>query len=87
MTAELNDPQAARVALGALVRKAAAAAIHDDERLPELQRLNNLLACEVFVSELAAQGAMITRIPTEPSRRQKRLRAMIEAKLKERTDG
>jgi hypothetical protein len=46
------------------VLDAARAAIHDDSDI-DLQRINAILACEVFVSALADVGCMITRIPTK----------------------
>lgn len=51
--------------LGAIVRDAAKAAVHntDGPNDPDLQRLNNILACEAFVNALVDKGCMITRIP------------------------
>lgn len=58
-----DDPYANRVKLGAMIRAAAAAAVHDEEQIPELKRLNDMAACETFLSALTLAGCMITRIP------------------------
>lgn len=60
------DPYANKATLGRMVLEAAKAAVHDDSNL-DLQRVNAILTCEVFVSTLAAAGCMITRIPSGPS--------------------
>lgn len=54
------DLYANRAALGRLVLNAARAAVHDDAD-EDLARINAILVCEAFVSELADAG----RIPTE----------------------
>jgi hypothetical protein len=46
------------------VLNAARAAVHDDTD-EDLARINAILVCEAFVSELADVGCMINRIPTE----------------------
>ena len=63
----MNDPYENRALLGAMVRDAAKAAVHNANgpNNPDLQRINNILVCEVFVNALADKGCMITRIPTE----------------------
>lgn len=60
------DPYANKATLGAMVRDAAKAAIHNTNgpNGPDLQRMNNILVCEKFVSALADKGCMIIRIPT-----------------------
>ena len=50
-----------KVLLGAMIRDATKAAIHNN---PDLQRLNNILVCEAFVTALVDKGCMITRIPS-----------------------
>lgn len=68
-TSVIVDPYANKASLGALVRDAAKAAIHniDGPNQPDLQRLNNILVCEAFVDALADKGCMITRIPKAKS--------------------
>ena len=65
-----DDPYANKAKLGAMVRDAAKAAIHNRNgpSEPDLQRLNNIIVCEAFVNALADAGCMITRIPTEEKR-------------------
>lgn len=58
------DLYANKAALGRLVLNSARAAVHDDAD-EDLARINAILVCEAFVSELADAGCMITRIPTE----------------------
>jgi hypothetical protein len=62
----MMDPYENKAALGAIVRDAAKAAVHniDGPNEPDMQRLNNILVCEAFVSALVDKGCMITRIPT-----------------------
>lgn len=62
------DPYTNKSLLGAIVRDAAKAAIHNHNGPNEsdMQRLNNILVCEAFVSALVDRGCMITRIPTSP---------------------
>jgi hypothetical protein len=60
-----EDPYAGKVSLGKLVRTAAAEAVHDEEADAELQRVNDILVGEKYVSILADAGCMITRIPTQ----------------------
>jgi hypothetical protein len=61
----MMDPYENKALLGAMVRDAAREAVHntDGSNDPDMQRLNNILACEAFVSALADRGCMITRIP------------------------
>lgn len=61
------DPYENKSLLGAMVRDAAKAAVHNHDGPNDLdmQRLNNILACESFVSALAEKGCMVTRIPTK----------------------
>lgn len=61
----MTDPYANKAHLGAMVRDAAKAAVHntDGPNDPDLQRLNNILVCEEFMAALVASGCMITRIP------------------------
>lgn len=61
-----DDPYGNKVALGRIVLDAAKAAVHDDSDV-DLQRINGILVCEVFVNALVEKGCMITRIPTEPT--------------------
>jgi hypothetical protein len=60
------DPYENKSLLGAMVRDAAKAAVHntDGPNEPDLQRLNNILVCEAFVDALVSKGCMICRIPT-----------------------
>lgn len=51
--------------LGRIVLDAAKVAVYDDSNT-DLQRLNAILVCEIFVSALADVGCMVTRIPTGP---------------------
>lgn len=60
----MDDPYANKALLGAMVRDAAKAAVHDDVAIPDLARVNNILVCESFVNALVERGCMITRIPT-----------------------
>lgn len=63
------DPYENKGLLGALVRDAAKAAVHNSNgpNDHDLQRLNNILVCEAFITALVDRGCMITRIPTERS--------------------
>lgn len=63
----MSDPYENKALLGAMVRDAAREAVHnaDGPNSNELQRINNILVCEKFVSLLVDKGCMITRIPTE----------------------
>jgi hypothetical protein len=63
----MMDPYENKSLLGAMVRDAAKAAVHntDGPNEADLQRLNNILVCEAFVNALADKGCMITRIPAE----------------------
>jgi len=64
------DPYENKALLGAMVRDAAKAAVHNHNgpNDPDLQRLNNILVCEAFVAALVDKGCMITRIPTSQGR-------------------
>lgn len=61
----MNDPYENKALLGAMVRDAAKAAVHNKggPNEPELQRINNILVGEDFMSRLVDKGCMITRIP------------------------
>lgn len=61
-----HDPYENKALLGAMVRDAAKAAVHntDGPNEPDMQRLNNILVCEAFISALADKGCIITRIST-----------------------
>ncbi|UJQ87112.1 hypothetical protein SEA_VETRIX_109 [Mycobacterium phage Vetrix] len=61
-----RDPYEGKVRIGRIVRDAAKAAVHDEARIPEVARVNDILAAEVFINALAEAGCMITRIPTKP---------------------
>lgn len=68
--------------LGALVRAAASAAVHNTEGMNEddakaIERVNNILVGETFVNNLAAAGTMITRIPRPPCPGSRRLPGKI----------
>lgn len=63
------DPYANKAKLGAMIRAAAAEAVHDEKKIPDLKRLNDIIACEAFVNALADVGCMITRIPADPNRK------------------
>lgn len=58
-----SDPYENQAKLGAMVRSAAGAAIHNERKLPDLKRLNDIAVCEAFINDLADAGCMITRIP------------------------
>jgi hypothetical protein len=62
----MMDPYENKSLLGAIVRDAAKAAVYntDGPNEPDMQRLNNILVCEAFVSALVDKGCMVTRIPT-----------------------
>jgi hypothetical protein len=62
----MMDTYESKRLLGAMVRDAARAAVHntDGPNDPDLQRLNNILVCEAFVNALVDKGCMIQRIPT-----------------------
>lgn len=59
----MTDPYENKAKLGAMIRWACTVAIHDEVRMPEVKRLNDIQVCEAFVTALADEGAMITRIP------------------------
>lgn len=59
---DINDPYSGKDNLGAMIRSAAVAAIHSPCD-PDLIRINNILACEAFLTILTEAGCMITRIP------------------------
>lgn len=63
----MSDPYENKALLGAMVRDAAKAAVHntDGPSEPDLQRLNNILVCEAFVNALVDKGCMITRLPSQ----------------------
>lgn len=60
-----TDPYEGKVKLGALVRESCTVAIYDEQAMPDVKRINDILVCEAFINALVNTGCMITRIPSE----------------------